>query len=79
MEGVGGAHHSILTEPPPTSCRYKQRAQAQRGVKVGGGSQHPMVPLCPPVSPLSAAPLLPPAAPPGPLHVTNLDYFLSGK
>ncbi|XP_031462297.1 interleukin-6 receptor subunit alpha, partial [Phasianus colchicus] len=54
--------------------RYKQRAQAQRGAKLGGGGQHPMVPLCPPGSPLSSTPLLPPAAPPGPLHVTNLDY-----
>lgn len=59
--------------------RYKQRARAQQGAKLEGGGQHPMVPLCPPGSPLSATPLLSPAAPPGPLHVTNLDYFLSGK
>ncbi|XP_032060458.1 interleukin-6 receptor subunit alpha [Aythya fuligula] len=66
--------------------RYKQtwRLGVRRGAKPTGEGQHALVPLGPPSpsSPLSAAPLLPPAtppAPPGPLHVTNLDYFFSGK
>ncbi|XP_066842451.1 interleukin-6 receptor subunit alpha isoform X1 [Anser cygnoides] len=65
--------------------RYKQtwRLGVRRGAKPAGEGQHALVPLGPPSpsSPLSATPLLPPATPPapGPLHVTNLDYFFLGK
>ncbi|XP_068778475.1 LOW QUALITY PROTEIN: interleukin-6 receptor subunit alpha [Struthio camelus] len=61
-------------------ARYRRRWW---GAKPAGAGQHALVPLAPPSpsSPLSDTPLLPPAGPPapGPFHVTNLDYFFSGK
>ncbi|XP_067169565.1 interleukin-6 receptor subunit alpha isoform X2 [Apteryx mantelli] len=64
--------------------RRTRRAGGRRGAKADGAGQHALVPLAPPSpgSPLSETPLLPPAAAPpapGPFHVTNLDYFFSGK
>ncbi|XP_019329672.1 PREDICTED: interleukin-6 receptor subunit alpha, partial [Aptenodytes forsteri] len=51
------------------------------GAKPEGEGQHVLVPLGPPSPPLSETPLLSPPSPPAPgaLHVTNLDYFFSGR